>query len=230
VKGGQVVPFSKIRKVTARKMQESKQNIPHFYASISVDMTQALGLRAELNLDLVNPEGESISVTDMIVHACALAFRETPELNCSLLDEDKIVLWEDLNFGIAVALESELVVPVMEKVNHLSLSEIARERRRLVKKAKQGKQPSLAPARFTISNLGMFNIDQFAAIINPPETAILAVSRIESRPVAIDDEQVGLRDMLNLTLSIDHRVTDGVMACRFLNAIKTLLETPDQLL
>lgn len=229
VSGGRVVPVSKIRKVTARKMQQSKQTIPHFYVTVSVDMTQALHARAQFNQNLANPEEEAISPTDLIVRACALAFGEAPELNSSVLDEDRVVLWDDLNFGIAVAVDSELVVPVMEKVDCLSVGDIARERRQLVNKARQGKQSSLAPARFTITNLGMFHVDQFTAIINPPETAILAVSSIEKRPVALDDQQVGIRDMLNLTLAIDHRVADGVVASRFLNAIKTLLEAPDQL-
>jgi pyruvate dehydrogenase E2 component (dihydrolipoamide acetyltransferase) len=192
-------------------------------------MTQALEMRAKFNKALSNPDEESLSITDLIVRACALGFSETPELNSSMLDEDRIVLWEDLNIGIAVAVDSELVVPVMEKVDELSISDIAKERRRLVEKAKQGKQSSLAPARFTISNLGMYQIEQFIAIINPPETAILAVSSLEKRPVAIDDQSVGLREMLTLTLSVDHRVVDGVVACRYINTVKTLLEAPNQL-
>jgi pyruvate dehydrogenase E2 component (dihydrolipoamide acetyltransferase) len=229
IDGGRVVTISKIRKVTARKMQQSKQTVPHFYATLSADMTQALEIRAKFNNALSNPEEESLSITDLIIRACALAFSETPELNSSILDEDRIVLWEDLNFGIAVAVDSELVVPVMENVDELPISDIAKERRRLVEKASQGKQYSLAPARFTISNLGMYQIEQFIAIINPPETAILAVSSLEKRPVAIDG-QMGLRDMLTLTLSVDHRVVDGVVACRFINMVKTLLEEPDRLL
>jgi pyruvate dehydrogenase E2 component (dihydrolipoamide acetyltransferase) len=230
IQGGRFVHVTKIRKVTASKLQQSKQTIPHFYATLSVDMTQSLRLRAEHNIALKNPDNESVSITDFIIRACALAFDDTPELNSSVFDEDRIVLWDDLNFGIAVAVGSELVVPVIEKVDQLSIGEIAIARRQLVEKAKQGKQFSLAPGRFTISNLGMFHIEQFAAIINPPETAILAVSSIEKRPVALNNQQVGLRDMLTLTLSVDHRVVDGVVACRFLNSIKALLETPDRLI
>ena len=230
VSGGRVVPMSKIRKVTARKMRQSKQTIPHFYVTCAVDMTEALHIRVEFNRDLDDPETSSISVTDLIARACVLAFQEHPELNSSAMDDDKIVLWDGLNIGLAVAVDSELVVPVIEHIDRLSLGEIARRRRALVEKAKEGKQPSLAPARFTISNLGMFSVDTFLAIINPPETAILAVSSVEKRPVALDEQNVGLRDMLNLTLSIDHRVTDGVMACSFLNMIKDLLEDPKTLL
>lgn len=229
LEGGRIVQVSKIRKVTAQKLQQSKQTIPHFYVTLSVDMTKALNARADFNQNLEKPEDQSISLTDCIVRACALAVGDVPELNSSIFDENSIVLWNDLNIGIAVAVDSELVVPVMEKVDRLSIIEIARERHRLVEKAKQGKQASLAPGRFTISNLGMFNIEQFSAIINPPEIAILAVSSVEKRPVAIDDQQVGLRDMLTLTLSVDHRVIDGVVACRFINLIKTILEDPEQI-
>ncbi len=229
VRGGRVVPMSKIRKVTARKMRQSKQTVPHFYVTLSVDMTGALDFLAQFNQSLEDPEQDSISLTDLVARACVLAFKEHPELNSSVLDEDRIVLWEDLNIGLAVAVDSDLVVPVMAQVEELSLIEIARARRHLIEKAKEGKQASLAPARFTISNMGMFNVDNFLAIINPPETAILAVSSVTKRPVALGEGQVGMRDMLNLSLSIDHRVADGVLACRFLNAIKAALENPETL-
>jgi len=229
INDGLVISMSRVRSVTARKMQQSKQTVPHFYVTLSVDMTEAMNFRDVFNSRLKDPENDLISVTDLIIRACVLAFQEHPELNSSVLDEERIVLWEDLNIGLAVAIDSELIVPVMEEIDQQSLEGIARERRRLVGKAKEGKQPSLAPARFTISNLGMFHVDQFLAIINPPETAILAVSSIEKRPSTIDDETVVLRDMVNLSLSVDHRVADGVVACRFLNAIKTSLEDPARL-
>ena len=230
VSGGKVVPMSKIRKVTARKMQQSKQSVPHFYVTLAVDMTEALQFLNEFNRDLDHPETSSISVTDLIARACVLAFQQHPELNSSAMDDDKIVLWASLNIGLAIAENTELVVPVIEHIDRLSLGDIARERHVLIEKTKEGKQPSLSPARFTISNLGMFSVDNFLAIINPPETAILAVSTVEKRPVALDEHNIGLRDMLNMTLSIDHRVADGVTACNFMNNIKDLLEDPKKLL
>jgi pyruvate dehydrogenase E2 component (dihydrolipoamide acetyltransferase) len=121
------------------------------------------------------------------------------------------------------------LVPVVELVNGLSIKDIARERTRLVAKAKEGKLSSLARARFTISNMGGFNIGQFTAIINPPESAILAVSSIQRLPAAVEDDTVGLRELMNLTLSVDHRVSDGIVACRFLNTIKTVLEDPQRI-
>lgn len=226
---GRIVPMSRIGKVTARKMRQSKQTVPHFYVSLSVDMTKALRFRTSFNDQLRGLQGELLSITDLIARSCVLAFQEYPELNCTVMDEVNLILWDDLNIGIAVAVESELVVPVIPGIDRLTLGEIAEERQRLVNKAKVGKQSSLEPSRFTISNLGMFNIDQFIAIINPPETAILAVSSIVKRPVALDAEQVGLRDTLTLTLSIDHRAADGVLACQFLNFIRTVLESPELL-
>jgi len=226
LEGGQIESLSKVRKVTARKMQQSKQTVPHFYASIVVDMTLAVQARAEYNRTLSNPEDAPVTVTDLMIFACARAFQASPELNCSILNEDKIVLWDDLNFGIAVDVNGELLVPVIEKVDLLSISDIARERKRLVAKAADGKITSLAPARFTISNMGGFNISQFTAIINPPESAILAISSIQKLPAALEDNSIGLRDMLNLTLSVDHRASDGIVACRFLNTVKDVLEKP----
>jgi len=226
IEGGQIESLSKVRKVTARKMQQSKQTVPHFYASIVVDMTLAVQARAEYNRTLSNPEDAPVTVTDLMIFACARAFQASPELNCSILNEDKIVLWDDLNFGIAVDVNGELLVPVIEKVDLLSISDIARERKRLVAKAADGKITSLAPARFTISNMGGFNISQFTAIINPPESAILAISSIQKLPAALEDNSIGLRDMLNLTLSVDHRASDGIVACRFLNTVKDVLEKP----
>jgi len=226
IEGGQIESLSKVRKVTARKMQQSKQTVPHFYASIVVDMTLAVQARAEYNRTLSNPEDAPVTVTDLMIFACARAFQASPELNCSILNEDKIVLWDDLNFGIAVDVNGELLVPVIEKVDLLSISDIARERKRLVAKAADGKITSLAPARFTISNMGGFNISHFTAIINPPESAILAISSIQKLPAALEDNSIGLRDMLNLTLSVDHRASDGIVACRFLNTVKDVLEKP----
>jgi pyruvate dehydrogenase E2 component (dihydrolipoamide acetyltransferase) len=235
VEGGRVVPLSKVRKVTARRMQQSKQSVPHFYVTVSADMTAALKFRAKylvLSTVEVNESqdvaGESaLSVTDLITRASVLALREFPQLNSSILDEDHLVLWEDINIGIAVALEEGLVVPVLENADRLSLPQIALQSRRLERLAKEGKQSSLAQGRFTISNLGMFNVDNFIAIINPPEAAILAVGSIEKQVIPTENGDIGVRDRMNMTLSIDHRIGDGVLAARFLNKVKALLEDPE---
>jgi pyruvate dehydrogenase E2 component (dihydrolipoamide acetyltransferase) len=229
VDGGRVSPMSRVQRVTAKKMQESKRTIPHFYLTCSVDMTEALRYRSRINEQHNLPEDERVTVTDLIVRACVLAFKECPELNSSVLDEENLVIWEDPNIGLAVAVDDELVVPVLDSANLRSLASVALARRKLVAKAKEGKQPSMAPARFTISNLGAYNVDEFHAIINPPEAAIVAVSSIKRRPVAIEGDVVGIRDIVNLSLSIDHRAVNGVMACRFLNAVRDALEDPARL-
>jgi pyruvate dehydrogenase E2 component (dihydrolipoamide acetyltransferase) len=228
--GGRLVSMSKVRKVTARRMQQSKQVVPHFYATVAVDMTEAMNFREKFNEVLNNDAQDRVSLTHMITRACALALRELPEVNSSFKDEETIAQWEDVNIGVAVALDAGLVVPVLQNADRLNLRQIAQETRRIAALAQEGKQASLAPARFTISNLGMFNVDNFIAIINPPEAAILAVSSVERRVVVVEGDRMALRDMMNMTLSIDHRVGDGVLACKFVNKVRSLLEDPGSLL
>jgi len=229
ISNGHVVPMSKIRIVTARRMQQSNQTIPHFYVSLDVDMTKALQFKAESNEKSRQNKMEPVTITDMIVRATVFGFRVSPELNCSVKDAEHLILWDDLNVGIAVAVGDDLLVPVIPAVDRLTLDEIAFERARLVAKAQQGKLSSLANSRFTISNLGMFNIGQFIAVINPPETAILAVSSIQKKPAAMEDGQIEVRDICSLSLSVDHRAADGVIASRFINAVRSALEDPEQL-
>ncbi len=224
-----VVRLDKVRKVTALKMRQSKQAAPHFYVTKSIDMTAALKYRGEINSLANLPQNETISINDLILRACALALKEFPEINASYVDEDTVVLWEDINLGIAVSLEDGLAVPVLEHADRLDLRQLSRKSLELTESARNGKQISLAPGGFTVTNLGMYNIENFIAIINPPEAAILAVSTIVKSLVVRDDLTIAVRDMMNATLSIDHRVCDGVMACRFLNRVGSLLETPETL-
>lgn len=230
ISGGRKVPMTKVRKVIARKMRKSKQVVPHFYVSVSVDMTKALRFLAEFNETLENPGEGSLSVNDLIIRACALCLEEFPQLNSSVLDEENIVHWDDINIGIAVGLDTGLVVPVLENADRLQLPQIGPETRHLVEMARAGKQASLAPGRFTISNMGMFHVDNFIAIINYPETAILAIASIEKKVVALDGGSIGLRDMMTITLSVDHQVVDGIIASRFINKVKFHLENPKSLL
>jgi pyruvate dehydrogenase E2 component (dihydrolipoamide acetyltransferase) len=228
--GGRLVSMSKARKVTARRMQQSKQIVPHFYATVAVDMTQAMDFRQKLNQALGSDAPEKVSLTHMITRACVLALGEFPELNSSLKDEETIAQWEDINIGVAVATNAGLVVPVLPNADRMTLHQIAKETRRIAALAQEGKQASLTPSRFTISNLGMFNVDNFIAIINPPETAILAVGRVERRVMVVEGDRMTPRDMMNMTLSIDHRVGDGILACKFLDKVRSLLEDPGSLL
>jgi pyruvate dehydrogenase E2 component (dihydrolipoamide acetyltransferase) len=230
ISGGRKISMTKVRKVIARKMRKSKQVVPHFYVSVSVDMTEALRFLAEFNETLENSGEGLLSVNDLIIRACALCLEEFPQLNSSVLDEENIVYWDDINIGIAVALDSGLVVPVLQNADRLQLLQIGRETRHLVEMARAGKQVSLAPGRFTVSNMGMFHVDNFIAIINYPETAILAIASIEKKVVALDGGSIGLRDMMTITLSVDHQVVDGIFASRFINKVKFHLENPKSLL
>jgi pyruvate dehydrogenase E2 component (dihydrolipoamide acetyltransferase) len=228
---GQMVTLNKIRKVMAQRMQMSKQVAPHFYVTVSVDMTEALQYREVYNKRPGLAKEDKLSVNDMIVRACALALKEFPQVNSSVVDENTLMLWEDIHIGIATALDDGLVVPVLEHADWLSLAQLPSKTRRLINLAKEGKQASLAPSRFTVSNLGMFNVDSFSAIINPPEVAILAVASIEKRVMPPKGEQLGvrLREMMSMTVSLDHRAGDGVLAARFANRVRELLETPQLL-
>jgi len=221
---GQAEPLSRMRQTIARRMVQSKQTIPHFYVTVSADVTAALALRDRVNRE----EGAAVSITDLIVKAAALALRETPAVNCRLL-EDRIVYLEDVNVGIAVNLDEGVLVPMVARADRLALAEIARRSRELAASARQGKLTATEPACFTVSNLGMLGIEAFTAIINPPETGILAVGGVQKRPVVRNDAEIGIRDMLTMTLSVDHRAVDGVLAATFIARIKQHLENPEAL-
>jgi pyruvate dehydrogenase E2 component (dihydrolipoyllysine-residue acetyltransferase) len=226
---GRTVPMGKVAKVTARRMLLSKQSIPHFYITVAVDMTAAKKYRTDFNGRLPNSDTDGISITDLVTRACVLALREFPQLNSTVKDEGTLILWNDLNVGIAAATEAGLVVPVVEGADALSLAELAKRTRQVVAAAREGRQISVAPARFTISNMGMYGVDNFLAIINPPEAAILSVSSVKPTVVPAEDGTIQVRDIMNATLSMDHRVGDGVVAARFLSFVRTLLEEPAKL-
>ena len=224
--GKRTIELNKIRKVTAQRLQQSKQTIPHFYISVSADMSLAIKKRKKLNDQYKLPKEEAISINDFIVRASALAIKDFPVLNSSF-SEEGIILWDDIDIGVAVALNDGLVVPVIENPDRLDLKTLSTHIRQSVQSAKSGKQLITRPGRFTISNLGMYHVDDFAAIINPPEVGILAVGSIQKKLVVEEDNSFVVRDVLKLTLSVDHRVVDGALAAKFLNRIKELLETAE---
>jgi pyruvate dehydrogenase E2 component (dihydrolipoamide acetyltransferase) len=226
---GRAVSMSKMRRVIARRMQQSKQTIPHFYVTVSVDMTEAIRFRDAFNDESEAGEDVRISVNDIITKAVALALEEFYQVN-SMLQEDKILHLRDINIGIAVGLDEGLVVPVLSGVDNLGLREIARETKEVVSLAKAGKQAGLTPGNFTITNMGMFHVENFIAIINPPESAILSVGAVEKKVVVGEDGALRVRDMMKMTLSIDHRLVDGVTAAHFVNKIKYHLQNPKTLL
>ena len=219
--------MTRMRKVIARRMQQSKQTIPHFYVTVTVDMTDAIDQRKELNAKV--DKDSKVSMNDMVVKAAAVALSELPQVNCKI-DEDNLVYLKDINIGVAVGLDDGLVVPVLPEVDTLSLKGIAKKTKELVNLAKAGKQASLTPGTFTISNMGMLNVDNFVAIINPPETAILAVGSVRKNIMVRADNSFQIRDTLSMTLSADHRAIDGVLGSQFVNKIKYCLENPHTLL
>lgn len=225
----EIVTLTSMQKTIARRLMESKQTVPHFYIGNEIDMTEVLKLRQELNLALAE-EGIKISVNDLIVKACALALEKFPEVNGSYKD-GQFVLHKKVNIGIAVDIPSGLVVPVIRDANIKGLRAIARETKSLVAKAQAGK---LTPAEldggtFSISNLGMMDVTDFVAVINPPQAAILAVAATRKTFVPIDDQPV-IREIMHVTLSADHRILYGATVARFLKEVKHLLQNPFLLL
>jgi pyruvate dehydrogenase E2 component (dihydrolipoamide acetyltransferase) len=226
-----IQPLTSMRRTIAERMQASSQTAPHIALSIDVDVTRFEEERSRLNTTGGRNEVENISMTALLVYLAAQALSRHPEVNASFFN-DHIYLWEDINIGVATALEGGLVVPVVHKAGELTPETISKRLRDLVGRAKLG-QLSLSEVRggsFTLSNLGMVGIHQFRAIINPPESAILAIGAIVRKPVVINDlDEIGVRPVLNLTLSVDHRILDGVSAARFLNDLAQSIQNPGSL-
>jgi pyruvate dehydrogenase E2 component (dihydrolipoamide acetyltransferase) len=225
----EVVEASPMLRAVARRMTEAKATVPHFYLDAEFDMGRALELRQEVN-DALADEGEKVSVNDLVVRAAALALLENPKFHRSWHDGE-LVLHKSAHVGIAVALDDGLIVPVLRNAERKSVREIARESRDLVERARASKlkQAEIEGATFTVSNLGMFGIPSFGAIVNPPEPGILAVGATVKRPV-VDDDSVRIRPIMAVTLSVDHRATSGAEGARLLASIKRLLEQPVLLL
>lgn len=225
----EVVALSSMQKTIARRLTESKQTVPHFYVSNEIDMTEALALRQTLNAN-AGEDGVKVSVNDLVVKACALALEKFPQVNSSYKD-GQFLQHKRINIGIAVDIPNGLVVPVIHDANIKGVRTIAREARALIQKAQGGKLTTadLTGGTFSISNLGMMDVTEFVAIINPPESAILAVASARKMFVPIDG-QPAIRDIMPLTISADHRVFYGAMAARFLQEVKHLLQNPYSLL
>jgi pyruvate dehydrogenase E2 component (dihydrolipoamide acetyltransferase) len=223
-----VEPFSGIRQTIGKRMTESKQTVPHFYVTMDIDMGAAMALRSQLNALL--PESDKISVNDLIQKACAVALRQFPKINSSWSPEGTRI-HNQVNIGHAVARENGLVTAVVREVDRKPLAQIARETRDLVTRARDGKMKpdEMVGGTFTISNLGMFEVDDFIAIVNPPQAAILAVGAVQKVPVVNAEGQIVVGQRMKATLSADHRVTDGAEAAKFMQAVKKALEEPMRL-
>jgi pyruvate dehydrogenase E2 component (dihydrolipoamide acetyltransferase) len=226
----EAIPMSGMRKAIAKKMVYSKTNIPHFYVSTEVDMTEAAKMRQNLIPDIEAKTGVRLSFTHVLIRSVAMALKEFPQIN-AIYDNGNIKLAKEINIGIAVGLEEGLIVPVLKGADRMDMIQIASKASRLVAKAREKRlrEDEFVGGTFTISNMGAFDVDSFIAIINPPETAILAVGRTKEKPAVVEG-RVEVRNMMTITLSADHRIVDGVLAAKFLQRIKAILEAPYNLL
>jgi pyruvate dehydrogenase E2 component (dihydrolipoamide acetyltransferase) len=221
------VALTPIRAAIARQMVQSKAPVPHFYVTTEIAMERAVALREELQ---ALPGAPKLTFTDLVVRACAVTLRQHPGVNASF-HGDTIRRHRAVHVGIAVAVEDGLITPVLRDSDQKALFQIAAELRDLVERTRGRKlrQQELSGATFSVSNLGMFPVDEFSAIINPPEGAILAVGAIMDKPVVVDG-QLAVGKRMRVTLSCDHRVMDGAMGARFLADLKAALEAPLALL
>ncbi|AKF04767.1 pyruvate dehydrogenase complex dihydrolipoamide acetyltransferase [Sandaracinus amylolyticus] len=218
-------PLTQMRKTIARRLVESKQNVPHFYLTIDVDADPINDARARMNAEL-EKSGEKVSVNDLLIKACAIALRRVPAVNRSFAG-DKILQHQVVDISVAVAVPDGLLTPVVRDADRKGIVEIGREVRELAKKArdKKLKPEEMQGGTFSISNLGMFGIEDFSAVINPPEGAILAVGVVREEPVVKNGAVVPGRRM-RMTMSCDHRVVDGAVGAEWLAALKKILEAP----
>ena len=220
------VPVSQMRKTIARRLSESKFTAPHFYLTVEINMDKAIDMRTQVNA--ISPV--KISFNDFVIKAVAASLRQHPAVNSSWLG-DKIRYNKDINIGVAVAVEDGLVVPVVRQADIKTLSQINTEVKAFAGKAKERKiQPQeMQGNTFTISNLGMFGIEEFTAIINPPDACIMAVGAIVEKPI-VKEGQIVVGNMMRVTLSSDHRVVDGATGAQFLQTFKSILEDPIRLM
>ena len=223
------VPHTSIRKVIARRMLESKQTVPHFYLTVDLEIDALLAARQAINA-VAEKKGAKVSVNDMMIKACAKALRDHPECNASWT-EDEMIQYGAVDISVAVATDRGLITPIVRNADMKGLAQIASEMKDLATRAKAGKLKldEFQGGGFTISNLGMFGIDSFAAIINPPQAMILAVGKGEERAV-VRKGQVVVRNMMSCTLAVDHRAVDGAMGALWLQTLRAYVEQPASML
>lgn len=225
------IPLTAMRRTIARRLSQSMQTAPHIYVTSVIDTGKLAALRQQINEYAASEQPPvKVSFNDLIVRAVARSLVRMPEMNVSFA-EDRLLQKKQINIGVAVALDQGLIVPVVRNAHQLSVLEIGRETRRLAELARAGKlkPEDFSGGTFTISNLGMYDVDSFTAVINPPESAILAIGSITPTPAVVDG-QVVVRDRMKVTLSADHRAIDGAVAARFLQQVKRLIEEPFGLL
>jgi pyruvate dehydrogenase E2 component (dihydrolipoamide acetyltransferase) len=225
------VALNNMRKTIAKRLSESKQTVPHFYLSVDIEMDEVFKVRKELN-DRAQARGEDykLSVNDFIIRACALGLKKVPQANAAF-NGASALFFEHADVSVAVAIEGGLITPVIKKAETKGLATISREMKDLAKRARDGKlkPEEYQGGTFSLSNLGMFGITNFQAIINPPQACILAVGTSEQRPV-VKDGALSVATMMSCTLSVDHRVVDGAIGANFLSELRKLLEDPMSML
>ncbi|HJD55791.1 MAG TPA: pyruvate dehydrogenase complex dihydrolipoamide acetyltransferase [Rickettsia endosymbiont of Pyrocoelia pectoralis] len=220
------VPNNNIRKIIAKRLLESKQTVPHFYLSIECNVDKLLDMREDINKSFENDKSSKISVNDFIILAVAKALQEVPNANASW-EEDAIKYYNNVDVSVAVAIDGGLVTPIVRNANQKNIVELSSEMKGLIKKARDNK---LTPEEFqgggfTISNLGMYGIKNFNAIINPPQSCIMGVGASSKRPI-VKNDQISIATIMDVTLSADHRVVDGAVGAEFLAAFKRFIESP----
>ncbi|MBS1718408.1 MAG: 2-oxo acid dehydrogenase subunit E2 [Armatimonadetes bacterium] len=221
------VKLTNLRRITAQRTAESKQAVPHYYVSVEVDVERLMALRETFDEE----GGGKLSVNDFIVRACALALLDMPVVNASF-NGNEVIEHGAVHIGIAAAVEEGLTVPVLKNAHTLTLREINRRSQDLVARARENKLSldELSGSTFSISNMGMLDVDYFAAIINQPNAAILAVSSTRKKVVVNEDDEVEIRRRMAITASFDHRVVDGAVGAKFVNVVRAYLENPTRLL
>ncbi|MCA7010546.1 pyruvate dehydrogenase complex dihydrolipoamide acetyltransferase [Wolbachia endosymbiont of Tribolium confusum] len=221
------VEVSNMRQVIAQRLVESKQNIPHFYLTVDCHVDKLISLKNEVNSA---NENNKVTINDLIIKAVAFGMKKFPDINSSWIDT-KIVRYSNIDISIAVALEDGLITPIVKNADEKSVLSISKEVKDLVSRARSGKlkPEEFQGGGFTISNLGMFGIKTFSAIINPPQSCIMAVGESKKQPVVIG-EKIEIAEIMTVTLSVDHRAVDGALGAKFLNAFKYYIENPTVML
>ncbi|MGL9732883.1 MAG: pyruvate dehydrogenase complex dihydrolipoamide acetyltransferase [Wolbachia sp.] len=218
-----IIKASNMRQVIAQRLIESKQNIPHFYLTIDCRVDKLISLKSEINSE---DENNKVTINDLIIKAVAFSMKKFPNVNSSWI-EDKILKYANIDISIAIALEDGLITPIVKNVDKKSILSISKEMKDLVSRARSGKlrPEEFQGGGFTISNLGMFGIKTFSAIINPPQSCIMAVGTSMKQPIVIN-EKIEIAEIMIVTLSVDHRTIDGALGAKFLKAFKYYIENP----
>lgn len=221
------VPLNHLRGIIAERTQHSKQTVPHFYVTLEVDIEKITALRELFKAE----DGGKVSINDFVIRACVLALNDMPVVN-STYKGDHLLQFGNVNIGVAAAIDDGLLVPVIHGAQNMTLRQLGEESKRLVSKAREGKlSPNeMQGSTFSISNMGMLNVDVFAAIINEPNAAIIAISSAQKKAIVNEDDELEIRWRMNITGSFDHRVVDGAVGAQFMNVVRNYLENPTKLL